>query len=133
MQGKSADAAYQEAGFKPNRGNATTLKAKQSIQARVAELTHRAEANVVVTREWVLEQLIDNARLAKAAGDFGPANKAVELLGKEIGMFIERKEVGKPGEFDSMSLEEKRERAASLTRQLGLDRINHRTPVDGNA
>ncbi|MCR4333018.1 MAG: terminase small subunit [Sulfuricaulis sp.] len=31
------------------------------------------------------------------------ANRALELLGKEIGMFIERKEQGKPGEFESMS------------------------------
>jgi hypothetical protein len=27
------------------------------------------------------------------------ANKALELLGKEIGMFVDRKEVGSPGEF----------------------------------
>ena len=33
-------------------------------------------------------------------------NKALELLGKELGMFIDRKEVGGPNEFDRMSDEE---------------------------
>ena len=37
-KGKTADEAYQLAGYKPNRGNATTPKANQSIAARVAEL-----------------------------------------------------------------------------------------------
>lgn len=85
--GKSADEAYQGAGFKPNRGNAATLKAKQSIQARVKELTERAADGLVLTKQWVLEQLADNAAKAKKVGDFGPSNKAIELIGKELGMF----------------------------------------------
>ena len=35
--GLSADAAYQAAGYKPNRGNAATLKANQSISKRVED------------------------------------------------------------------------------------------------
>jgi hypothetical protein len=31
------------------------------------------------------------------------ARKALELLGKELGMFIDRKEVGGPNEFERMS------------------------------
>lgn len=31
------------------------------------------------------------------------ANRALELLGKERGMFIDRKEVGGPGDFAAMS------------------------------
>ncbi len=34
------------------------------------------------------------------------ANRALELLGKELGMFIVRKEVGSPGEFERMTDEE---------------------------
>lgn len=37
-EGKTADQAYQDAGYKPNRGNATTLKANKSVKDRVAEL-----------------------------------------------------------------------------------------------
>lgn len=38
VKGKTADAAYIEAGYSPNRGNAVTLKANQNIQKRIAEL-----------------------------------------------------------------------------------------------
>ena len=34
------------------------------------------------------------------------ANKALELLGKEPGMFIDRKEVGGPNEFERMNDED---------------------------
>lgn len=36
--GLTADAAYAEAGYRPNRGNAVRLKANESVQRRVAEL-----------------------------------------------------------------------------------------------
>lgn len=47
-KGKTADEAYQEAGYKPNRGNAATLKANQSISDRVAEL----QAGAADKAEW---------------------------------------------------------------------------------
>lgn len=49
---------------------------------------------IVLTREWVIEQLIDNVKLAKAVDTFNlnAANKALELLGREVGMFVERRE-----------------------------------------
>lgn len=94
-QGKTADEAYQEAGYSPNRGNASTLKAKQNIKDRVEELTSRAANGVVLTKQWVLEQLMDNAAKAKTKEDFGPSNKALELLGKHLKMFD-----GKDGDDD---------------------------------
>jgi hypothetical protein len=46
----------------------------------------------MLSREWVLERLVDNAKAAREAGDFGPSNQALNLLGKELGMFVERTE-----------------------------------------
>lgn len=91
-KGKSASEAYIEAGYEESRSAASRLSANVNVQQRVAELKERAAANVVVTREWVLEQLVDNAAKAKAAGDFGPSNQALNLVGKEIGMFVDRSE-----------------------------------------
>lgn len=34
------------------------------------------------------------------------ANRALEVLGKELGTFIDRKEVGRPGDFSGMSEDE---------------------------
>jgi phage terminase small subunit len=55
--GKTADEAYVLAGFKANRGNATTLKAKQSIQERVAEILQRGAERAEITEEMVLREL----------------------------------------------------------------------------
>jgi hypothetical protein len=48
--------------------------------------------SVQISREWVLEQLVDNLKLAKDTGQLAPANRAAELLGKELGMFVDRSE-----------------------------------------
>lgn len=89
--GKTADEAYQLAGFKPNRGNATRLKANESIAGRVAELQAMTAERVVVDREWVLTKLIENATNNQGANP-NASNKALELIGKEIGMFVDRTE-----------------------------------------
>ena len=94
-KGKSADAAYEMAGFKANRGNATRLKANESIQKRVAELqaitTDRVIERSVIDKQWVMARLQENA-LAHQASNPGASNKALELIGKEFGMFVDRSE-----------------------------------------
>ena len=116
-KGLSADKAYELAGFKPNRGNATTLKQKESISNRVTELlaeresihaqaTAEAIKSTALTKQWVIETLMENVSRAMQAtpvkvGDDGEAigeyqyqgsvaNRALELLGKELGMFVDR-------------------------------------------
>ena len=91
-QGKTSDASHTEAGYKPNRKNATRLKSNKDIQARIAELQSRVVDNIVLSRQWVLDRLIENAKGALADKDRGAANRALELLGKDIGMFVERSE-----------------------------------------
>jgi phage terminase small subunit len=91
-RGSSAVEAMKAAGFRGHRQNAHRLMTNDDVQSRIAELQDRAAANTVITREWVIEQLVDNARQAKQQGDIAPANKAIELLGKELGMFVERTE-----------------------------------------
>jgi len=96
-QGKTADEAYKLAGYKANNGNCIRLKGNESIQKRVAELQARVVEGVILTREWVIERLIENVNRAMqindgSAANGAVANRALELLGKELGMFIERAE-----------------------------------------
>lgn len=151
-KGKSADEAYTVAGYKENRGNATTLKQNKSILGRVTELlaerellhaqsTAKAIERVSLTKEWILERLVENAQRALQArqakdadgtpiGDFKyegtVANRALELLGKELGMFVDRREVGKPGDFTDLPDDELdraiREKAAALGVALPADK-----------
>lgn len=105
-QGKSATEAYELAGFKPSRHHASRLATKGNVQARVAELQGMAADRVVVDRAWVLSKLHENVERAmqnqpvmaggEATGEYkydgSVANKALELLGKELGMFVDRSE-----------------------------------------
>lgn len=103
-QGKTADEAYVLAGYKENRGNAATLKANQSVLDRLAEILERAAERVEVDKAWVIERLVENANRAMQAeaakdregnptGEYryegSVANRALELVGKHLGMFKE--------------------------------------------
>lgn len=61
FEGLSADAAYARAGYAPNRGNATRLKANESITRRVQELLDAREDRIhtkfEVTKERILNEL----------------------------------------------------------------------------
>jgi len=93
-KGKSASEAYVAAGYRESRSAASRLSTNVNVAQRVAELQERAADGVVLTRQWVIEQLIDNVSKAKSGEklDGATANRALELLGKELGMFIERVE-----------------------------------------
>ena len=125
VKGKSHGEAYLAAGYKAKNASvasaaATRLLKKVNIQARVAELQTKAEERAVVDRAWVLKRLVENVDRAMTAipvttkdGQTGEykyegsvANRALELLGKELGMFVDRKEVGGPGDFERMSDDE---------------------------
>jgi len=86
-KGKTADDAYAQAGFKPDRGNASRLQQKDSIRQRVAELlewsatveqkaTERAIDKLAITKERVL------AELAKIG--FSDIRKAIKWNGHLI-------------------------------------------------
>lgn len=112
--GKTADQAYEDAGYKRNRKNAARLKANEDIGKRLRELNEGAAKRVTLDKAWVLERLMRNAAVAlgdqtvklkmRKKGetdivevethlhDAAAANRALELLGKELGMFVERSE-----------------------------------------
>lgn len=68
-KGKTADEAYQLAGYRANRGNAATLKAKQSVSDRVQEIAERVAMRVEVSLSSVTEALLRIADKAEALGD----------------------------------------------------------------
>ena len=114
-KGLSADAAYQAAGYKRDRGNAARLTANDSIQKRVAEIQDKAAETAEVNKAWIMERLKETVERAMQAapvldregnptGEYKyPGNtaiKALELLGKELGMFAQRP----PGDEDNPAM-----------------------------
>lgn len=55
------------------------------------------------------------------------ANKALELIGKELGMFVERSEVGKPGEFAELDDKELDEELARVEARGLIERVADRS------
>lgn len=90
--GKTADEAYQDAGYAENRGNATRLKANESMIARVAELLNKAAVKAEVTIDTIADMLREDRELARETKQVGAAVRAAESLGKLYGHYIERSE-----------------------------------------
>lgn len=104
-KGLGIGAAYVAAGYKPSPAAATRLSKNVKLQGRVAELQAASAERATVTRQWVLERLKENVERSMQAApvldhDGNPtgeykfagnaANRALELLGKELGMFAQR-------------------------------------------
>jgi phage terminase small subunit len=126
-RGLPASRAYVEAGYKANDGNACRLTGNKRIVERVAGLKalvqnmrNLSTHHVVLNEAWVVEQLIGVVIDATTQDrlDSAGANKALHLLGLHLGMFVERKEQGKPGDFDGLTIESKRERVLSIMAQI---------------
>lgn len=141
-KGKSATEAMEAAGYGDPR-NSTRLTKNDEIRKRVDELQGNAAEKAELSRAWVLEHLMHNALVAVGAkkikltvkhrGDDLPvdvevnmrdataANRALELLGRECGMFIERSEVGLPGEFERLDDLQLRQRLLETAMMLGIE------------
>lgn len=100
--GGTQSEAYRRANPKANRWKPQSVYVESSkliklpeVRLRVEELKAESAERVILSRGWVIEQLMENATLAKAASDFTAANKALELLGKtdELAMFEDRRHV----------------------------------------
>jgi len=125
-KGASQREAYKAAGYGVKSDAAADASASRllsggKVQARISELQSRAAEKAMLTKAWVIERLLENVERAMeaipvldAAGNptgkyvynGNVANRALELLGKEMNMFIERKEIGRPGSFDMLDDEE---------------------------
>ncbi|MBP2311898.1 terminase small subunit [Azospirillum soli] len=89
--------AAKEAGYPEASAHvrASELMKRPDVKARVAELKAKAETlavkRVALSREEVLNRLLDVADKAMSTGNLNAANRAWELIGKEMGMFVDRK------------------------------------------
>jgi len=126
LAGKSQSEAYLAAGYSAKSvavasAAATRLLKDPTIAARLEELQAAAAAKAALSKSWVLEKLRENVERAmqatpvldrdgKPTGEYvyqgSVANRALELIGKEQGMFIDRKEIGEPGDFKRLSDDE---------------------------
>ncbi|UXT27223.1 hypothetical protein [Agrobacterium tumefaciens] len=101
-KGQTADEAYQKAGFKPNRGNAATLKANQSILDRVSEIQGKAAAKAGVSIQSLTDELEQARGIAIAEKQSSAAVAATMGKAKLHGLGVEHKRVS--GSFQLITL-----------------------------
>jgi phage terminase small subunit len=89
-KGRSVDAAYAKAGFKPNRGNAARLNAIESVAARIAELQSRAAEKAVVTVDDIAKQLDQDRAFARRLKQPAAAVSATLGKAKVLGLIVEK-------------------------------------------
>jgi phage terminase small subunit len=99
--GKSADEAYQAAGYKPGRAHASRLAANGNIRHRITELLNVAAANAEITLESLLREAAEVKSAAMAAKQYAAANGALKLKAELSGYYIQRKEDVTPRRSES--------------------------------
>jgi hypothetical protein len=94
--GQSPAQAYVAAGYEERTSYTCGPRLLKRIEvlARVNELRKSVAQSAVnhagLNREFVLTELMDNAIKAKENQEWSASNRALELLGKELGLFVDR-------------------------------------------
>lgn len=122
--GKTASEAYEMAGYKPSRSNASVLRAKQNVSDRLNEILQQSEKKVVqqieYTRDSILAELEEARLYAIEWKQSSGAWQAAMAKAKILGLVIDRREVGDVGAFDGLTDEQLVKEATRLARSLGI-------------
>ena len=108
LRGTPQAQAYEKAGYKPNPGNASELASSEKISKRLGWLQQRQAARKAITVDSLCEELDEARAAALADKQYATAVSASMGKAKLMGLLVERKESGKPGEFANMSTEQLR-------------------------
>ena len=96
--------AYLKAGFNPTTRNsldasASALLRRPKVQSRIKELQSQMAARNRITVDTLLEDLASDRELARTLGQPSAAIAATQLSAKLVGLLVDRKESGQPGDF----------------------------------
>ncbi len=120
-KGETATAAYEQAGYEPNDGNATRLKGNDRIEARVAEILERAAMRAEITVAGISERLLmiaDKGEKLSEASGLSVARASLMDVAKLNGLVVDKREMfgkgGGPIEYTNMTEAEIDARLAAL-------------------
>lgn len=130
-KGAKLEDAHKSAGLSGNRKSAWKIRQRSDVTRRIQELldqreqieakaVERAIRETALTQSEIIRMLVADRELARERGQVAAAIRATELLGKIIGVFIERSEQGKPGDFAHLSDDELDAKLSHHMRTRGL-------------
>lgn len=123
-RGSTASDAYRTA-YRPKAMKAKSVHEKAShliqtgkVRARVEELREivleKVVREVAIDKAWITRQLIHIVERARADGKLNAAVRALELLGKDQGMFVDRR-INLPADpLDGLTTDELRQFLGAL-------------------
>jgi phage terminase small subunit len=105
LEGRSASAAYAEAGYQPDDGNAAKLKAHPRVQQRLAELQTEVAKDTKVTVASLLAEFEEARIKATSLDQMSAAVRSISEKARLSGLMVEKKqvEIGGPGDFSNCS------------------------------
>jgi hypothetical protein len=92
-EGKTASSAYEQAGYRPNDGNAVRLKGNEKIKSRVAELQGQGAERAIVTLQSLIAEAGEIQAKALAKSNYSAAISALTVKAKLSGHWVDRGEV----------------------------------------
>lgn len=104
-RGLATATAYVRAGYKPNTGNAITMRKRPDVMTRIEEIQEQLRASSQqeldeylsesgLNPAYIVKQVLETANSARSAGKYETALSGYKALGSELfGMFQERKHV----------------------------------------
>jgi hypothetical protein len=100
--------AYLQAGYEPSNRNvldasACRLLRHARVKARIAELQRFMTQKTKVSLESLVNELETAQQLAIATSQPGAHIQATQLKARLLGLLVERRETGAPGEFSGLT------------------------------
>jgi phage terminase small subunit len=128
VEGKTSDRAYADAGYQPSRKNASRLRAKEDIQARICELQNRGLERHDVTIDRIVEEYVkigfsDIRKIFDECGNLKlPSKFPEDIVGAISNLEITtvQKGQGAVEHVAKIKLADKRSALADLGKHFGL-------------
>jgi hypothetical protein len=119
-----ASEAFRKAGYKSDKPRcvwtaSSRLLRHVRVKARIGELKRQMASRNRITVDSLLDDLQADRALARELGQTAAAIQATQLSAKLVGLLVDRKETGNPGDF--ASLQTRDEVLQVLMTELGED------------
>ena len=118
-KGMSQNEAYAAAGYKPDRGNAA--KKAKAVEAKVQAIKQSVVQAFVVDEKWVLNEMVENYKSAKAAEEYHVCQKQLRDIGGHFQMFIDRKDIRLHAKFEGIPTSDLIRQLTEVTTMLALE------------
>jgi len=123
-EGKTATEAYDAAGYRHSRFNASKLANNPAVKERVIQITTKITSQAAFSQQITKEKLIEWHNEIREEGkknsQLSPAETAIKEISILTGHRIEKSEIGSPGQFDAMSDDQLERLLVERLADLGL-------------